>query len=558
MKRAEMIAAMDEPGAVWDVIIIGGGATGLGAAVESASRGHRTLLLESHDFAKGTSSRSTKLIHGGVRYLRQGQIGMVRQSLRERQRLFHNASHLVHPLEFVMPTYSWGKREFYYIGLRLYDMLAGNFWTGRARCLSAHQVQDQLTGLSDFSLKGGVKYIDGQFDDSRLAITLALTAADQGAVVMNYMKVVRLQCDGGRVRGVIARDTFSGREFAVRGRSVINATGVFADKVLDLESKCEAADNHGGRSGDAHRPTVRPSQGTHLVLDAEFLPGSRALMIPETEDGRVLFAIPWHGKILLGTTDVAVSSTSHEPRAMDSEVEYLLKYAGQYLKRRPTHADIRSCFSGLRPLVAPRSGTRSTSRLSREHEIYVGPTGMITVIGGKWTTYRHMGEELINHAETTASLPQLPSRTAILPLHGAWSSMGDTAVAAHATKEPGHLAVYGTDSNAIRRLASSSDPAPAVTCDLNARIHPELPYLNAEVLWAARNEMAMTVEDILARRTRALFLDAQAAIDAAPHIAAILGKEFNQSSEWQQKQIDDFRTIAASYFTAGESSRSSE
>lgn len=548
MKRSEMIAAMDEPGAVWDVIIIGGGATGLGAAVESSSRGHRTILLESHDFAKGTSSRSTKLIHGGVRYLRKGQIGMVRQSLRERERLFNNAPHLVHPLEFVMPTYSWGKREFYYIGLRLYDMLACNFWTGRARCLSARQVQSELTGLCDAQLKGGVKYIDGQFDDARLAITLARTAAKHEAVVVNYMDVVRLQCEGDRVRGVIARDAFSGREYPIRSRTVINATGVFAEHVLDLESTCQKTSMTGRGTDDPRRPTVRPSQGTHLVLDAEFLPGPNALMIPETDDGRVLFAIPWHGKVLLGTTDVAVPTISREPRPMAEEIQYLLRYAARYLQRKPTEQDIRSCFSGLRPLVGQKSGRTATSKLSREHEIYVGPTGMITVIGGKWTTYRHMGEELINHAETIGELPRRPSQTANLPLHGSPRSEDKVRTGGASTAMPEHLSIYGTDVAQINSLFSRTDPTSQLTRgDLSAQFHPDLPYLNAEILWAARHEMAMTVEDILARRTRSLLLDARASLNAASHVATMLRSEFGQSAEWERQQVHDFRTLAGAY-----------
>lgn len=542
MKRSDMIAAMDDPGCVWDVIIIGGGATGLGAAVESVTRGHRTLLLESHDFAKGTSSRSTKLIHGGVRYLRQGQIGMVRQSLRERQRLLRNAPHLVHPLEFVMPTYRWCSREFYYAGLRVYDVLAGNFWKGRARCLSSTQVKTNLGGLNATGLKGGVQYVDGQFDDSRLAITLAQTAADHGAVVVNYMPVVRLQCDGGRIQGVVAQDSISHREYSVRGRVVINATGVFAEKVLDLEANSESRSPALSDHGVDVRPNVRPSQGTHLVLDAEFLPGLRALMIPETEDGRVLFAIPWHGKVLLGTTDVAVSSVSHEPRAMASEVDYLLRYAGMYLNRKPTRKDIRSCFSGLRPLVAAKSGTSATSKLSREHEIYVGPSGMITVIGGKWTTYRQMGEELINHAESIASLIPHASKTASLPLHGSWSS-DPNSIRSEVPSSIGHMAVYGTDADAIYAFEGSQNLA------LNEKIHPDLPFLKAEVVWAVREEMALTVEDILARRTRALFLDAAAAIEAAPEVASILRRELRHDEDWEADQIASFQLLASGYLT---------
>ncbi len=412
MNRTQMIAAMDEPGSRWDVIVIGGGATGLGAAVESASRGHRTLLVEAADFAKGTSSRSTKLIHGGVRYLRQGRIRMIRQSLRERGLLLQNAPHIVHPLNFVLPAYRFGSRLFYYAGLRAYDLLAGRLRCGRARRLSRDETCRELPTLRDENLRGGVLYSDGQFDDARLAITLAMTAADLGAVVANYTPVTRLLYAGGRINGLVIRDIESDREISVFGKVVINATGVFAGNILKMDD--DSADAH----ADDHRAVIVPSQGSHLVLDSSFLPGLSALMIPETDDGRVLFAIPWHGSVLLGTTDLAVREVTAEPRPTQSEVQYLLEHAGRYLKRTPCEADVLSRFAGLRPLVGPRTGRHSTSSLSREHDIRTSSTGLITVIGGKWTTYRAMGEDLINRAESDGGLRRIPSRTASLPLHG--------------------------------------------------------------------------------------------------------------------------------------------
>ncbi len=418
-------------------------------------------------------------------------------------------------------------------------MLAGQFWTGRAQCLSSRSVMNDLPGLRSEGLRGGVRYIDGQFDDSRLAISLARTAVQHGAVVVNYMKVERLQCTGGIVNGVVARDVIGSREYSISARSVINATGVFAEHVLGLEEQC--AVDQPPRKSHPPAPTVRPSQGTHLVLDASFLPGDRALMIPETDDGRVLFAIPWHGRVLLGTTDVAVPHVSIEPRAMSEEVDYLLRYAARYLNKAPSVQDIRSCFSGLRPLVGSRSNATATSKLSREHEIYVGPTGMITVIGGKWTTYRHMGEELIDHAERSANLPRRPSRTSELALLGAQSDR-------IATRGFEHLSVYGSDADAILKSPRVPDDSVAKAFpNASDRLHSRLPYLCNEVVWAARHEMAMTVEDVLARRTRSLFLDAQAAQEAAPKVASILKAELGKDAEWEAREIASFTELANGY-----------
>jgi glycerol-3-phosphate dehydrogenase len=532
MNRTDMIAALDERGSPWDVIIIGGGATGLGAAVEAASRGHRTVLVESHDFAQGTSSRSTKLIHGGVRYLRQGQIGMVRHSLLERQRLLQNAPHIVHSLDFVLPTYRRGARTFYYAGMRIYDLLAGQLLNGRARRLSVNETVQQLPNLRSEGLRGGVLYADGQFDDTRLAITLARTAVTKGAVIANYMKVERLIRSGSKITGVVVRDQLTGREYSLAGRVVLNATGVFADAILQMDE--DTAGDTASRSREHEsRPRIAPSQGSHLVLDADFLPGSAALMIPETDDGRVLFAIPWHGKVLLGTTDLAVKEVQRDPRPGRAEIDYLLKHAGRYLKRSPVESDVRSMFAGLRPLVAAPSNTRSTASLSREHIIHTSEGGLITVIGGKWTTYRQMGEDLINRAEQTGGLARKPSITAELRLHGSEKSSADSFAASR-------LRIYGSDAKTVDELSQSRP-------ELNSLLHPRLPYLAAEVIWATRYEMAVTVEDVLARRTRALFLDAAAAVECAPEVARLMAGELNQPAEWEQQQLQLFCRLAEGY-----------
>lgn len=526
MKRSEMLAAMEDRSTVWDVIIIGGGATGLGAAVEAAARGHRTVLVEAEDFAKGTSSRSTKLIHGGVRYLRQGRIGMVRQSLRERESLLQNAPHVVHSLDFVLPTYRWGARTVYYAGLRAYDVLAGQWISGRARRLSRIETCDRLPTLRNDGVRGGVLYSDGQFDDARLVITLAATAVDLGAVAANYMSVVQLVKNHQRITGVIVRDAESGNELELRGRSVLNATGVFAEEILSLDYNSQlssAADNH---------PKVVLSQGSHIVVDASFLPGSTAMMIPDTDDGRVLFAIPWHGKVLLGTTDLFVKHVTREPHPLPLEIEYLLEHAGRYLQRCPRESDIRSRFAGLRPLVGARSGSNATARLSREHEVFTAASGLITVIGGKWTTYRHMGEELIDKAEVVAGLPRKQSRTASLKLHGCPLSAdfsGDQSCNR-----------YGEDARGIESLIRESP-------ELATALHPRLPYRAAEVIWAARHEMARTIEDVLARRTRALFLDAHAAMESAAFVGELLQPELQQSAEWKVDQLQQFSEVARGY-----------
>lgn len=526
MKRSTMLSAMEDRSTLWDVIIIGGGATGLGAAVEAASRGHRTLLVEAEDFAKGTSSRSTKLIHGGVRYLRQGRIGMVRQSLLERERLLQNASHVVHSLDFVLPTWKMGERTMFYAGLRTYDLLAGRLIAGRARRLSSSETCDRLPTLRAEGLRGGVLYSDGQFDDARLAIVLARTAAALGAVVVNYMPVVRMIKTQQRTAGIVVNDTLSGREFELKGRVILNATGVFAEDILRMDNATQDSTTVNDQ------PQVVPSQGSHLVVDASFLPGSTALMIPKTDDGRVLFAIPWLGKLLLGTTDLEVKTISREPHPRHSEIEYLLEHTGRYLKRCPGESDIRSRFAGLRPLVGTRNRGSSTASLSREHEIYTAPSGLITVIGGKWTTYRQMGEELITKAEVVGDLPRKRSQTSTLKLHGCPTSN------APINSNSGNS--YGSDAPEIELLIRENP-------DLARPLHPRLPWLAAHVIWGARFEMAQSIEDVLARRTRALFLDAQAALESSSFVADLLQQELHHTDEWKAREMQRFSEIAAGF-----------
>jgi glycerol-3-phosphate dehydrogenase len=513
MKRAALLQQLEQPQR-WDMIIIGGGATGLGAAVEAASRGYRTLLLEGQDFASGTSSRSTKLIHGGVRYLQQGNIALVLESLHERGLLIRNAPHLVQNRSFIVPLYDWWEGPFYGVGLKLYDALAGKLGLGPSQLLSRAATLQALPTLEEHGLRGGVVYHDGQFDDARLAIALARTAVDHGATVINHLPVTSLIKESGQVFGVIAHDAESGREFELHAKVVINATGPFCDTIRRLDDP-------------AATTIIAPSQGIHLVLPRAFLPGESAIMVPHTDDGRVLFAVPWHERVLLGTTDTPVATVSAEPRPLPAEIDFLLQHAARYLHRPPQRQDILSIFAGLRPLV--KSGdSHDTAALSRDHALLVAPSGLVTITGGKWTTYRKMGEETINLAARIAILPERPSRSAELPLHGATGNANS------------EWAEYGSDAAGLEALCNA-DPS------LRQHLHPDLPYRRAEIVWAIRHEWAQSVEDLLSRRTRALVLDARAAIAVAPAVAALLAAELGKDATWQAGQIAAFTTLAQGY-----------
>jgi glycerol-3-phosphate dehydrogenase len=501
----------------WDVLVIGGGASGLGAAVDASSRGYSTALVEQCDFAKGTSSRSTKLIHGGVRYLRQGHIGLVREALHERGLLRRLAPHLVQDLGFVVLNYDWWEGPFYGLGFKMYDALAGDLGIAPSRSLTRRETFERIPTVKPAGLRGGVIYHDAQFDDARLALSLARTCADLGGVPVNYMKVVRLLKRKGRVCGVVVRDEEDPARplIEIRARVVINATGVFSDAIRRMDQRTAA-------------PLSRPSQGVHLVLDRSFLPGTSAIMVPHTEDGRVLFAVPWHNRVLLGTTDTAVTRASLEPAPLESEIHYLLRHAARYLERAPQRGDVLSMFAGLRPLFSARRGS-PTAALSREHYIEVSPSGLVTVTGGKWTTYRKMGADVVDRAAPAAGLPARATCTESLRIHG-WT----------AAPPLGALSVYGSDAGAVEALARSS-PAWA------AMLHPRLPYRCAEVVWAARHEMARTVEDVLARRTRALLLDARASLEAAPCVARLLATELRRDAAWAEEQVTHYTRLARRY-----------
>ncbi|WP_407946542.1 glycerol-3-phosphate dehydrogenase/oxidase [Pedobacter jejuensis] len=501
----------------WDIIIIGGGATGLGTALDAASRGYKTLLVEQSDFAKGTSSRSTKLVHGGVRYLAQGDIGLVKHALQERGLLQKNAAHLVSKEEFIIPCYSWFSILKYLTGLTIYDWLAGKYSFGKSKYLNKKETLEALPEIKSKGLKGAISYFDGKFDDARLAINIAQTAIENGATLLNYTKVVALQKSNNGIVGIETEDTLTGNRAKFNGKVIINATGVFVDDILKM-------------SNPESKNMVRPSQGVHIVLDRKFLNSESALMIPKTSDGRVLFAVPWHKHLLVGTTDTPLDEHSLEPRALKEEVDFILNTAGEYFNQKPTEKDILSVFSGLRPLAAPsKSGGSSTKEISRDHKLMVSTKGLITITGGKWTTYRRMAEETVDLAIAHANLNAKPCVTKNLKIHGCTDFSDNN-----------YLDIYGSDRPKIEALMAENP-------DLTELLHPHFPYNKAEVVWAIRNEMAETVEDILSRRLRVLFIDAHAAMEMSKSVASILAKELQADKNWEANQVEIFNNLASGY-----------
>ena len=517
MNRDEMWERVRAHKKPWDIIIVGGGATGVGVAIDAANRGYDTLLLEQSDFGKGTSSRSTKLAHGGVRYLEQGNIGLVMEALKERGLLLQNAPHLVHDLAFVVPNYDWWEAPFYGLGLKLYQLLAGKYGFGKSRLLSREETLERIPTLKTDGLRGGAIYYDGQFDDARLLIHMVFTAFEQGATLLNYVEVTGFTKDSQNfVNGILARDTETGEELRAQAKVVINATGAFSDRLRQ-------------KALPSAIPMIKPSQGIHLVFGPEFLQADSAVLVPHTSDGRVLFAIPWHGHTLVGTTDTPVETADLEPVAMEQEVRFVLDTAGQYLEKAPRHEDVLSVFAGVRPLVRS-GGSIATASLSRDHVIHIDTSGLMTIAGGKWTTYRHMAEDCVDQAATLAQLPDAPCVTHHLKIHGFHGE----------AKQFGELAVYGCDAIEIKKIVRD-DPK------LGRRLHAALPSIEAEVIWAVRHEMARTLEDILARRMRALFLNARAALEMAPMVADLMAAESGWNADYKERQLKTFRDIAKNY-----------
>lgn len=520
MDREEFLKQLKGSEKTWDFIVIGGGATGLGIAIDAASRGFSTVLLEQSDFAKATSCRSTKLVHGGVRYLQKGDIGLVIEALHERGYLRENAPHLVSNQRFVIGSYLWWEKPFYTIGLTFYDLLSGTKRFGNSHPLSRKETIKRIPQIEQKNLKGGVSYHDGQFDDSRLAVNLMQTITEQGGIPLNHVKVTGLlKNDAGKVSGIIANDTISGDTFGLNGRCIINATGIFVDDIIRM-------DNPG------QRPLVRPSQGVHLVVDKSFLGGSDAIMVPKTSDGRVMFGVPWHNRVILGTTDIPVKEFVLEPRAREEEIDFILETAGRYLAKKPARKDVLCVFAGLRPLAAPKENSDGarTKEISRSHKLMVSKTGLVTITGGKWTTYRKMAEDTVNLAIKTMGLPFAKCHTSHLKIHGY----------SETTNGNNWFSVYGSDQAEIIKL-QKEEPEYA------QKLHPDYDFSVAEVVWAVREEMARTVDDVLARRVRLLYLDARASMAVAPMVASIMARELKKDKAWEEAQLLEYSNLAGSY-----------
>jgi glycerol-3-phosphate dehydrogenase len=515
MNRDEMIGACKRNKNGWDVVIIGGGATGLGAALDAASRGFTTLLLEQNDFAKGTSSRSTKLIHGGLRYLKQGNISLVREALIERGLLCQNAPHLVSHLPFLIPHYHLWEVPYYRIGMKVYDLMAGKLGIEKSHGFNSKEALVRIPNLEPHHLCGGTVYYDGQFDDARLSVSLAQTAVDHGGVLINYMPVISFVKKEGKVIGVIGRDEETKEELQIKAKCVINATGVYSDMIRKMDDP------------NTH-PIMAPSQGIHLVLPRSFMPTDLAVLIPKTKDGRLLFCVPWHHQLLVGTTDTPVNSAEIEPKPLEEEIDYLLEHVSHYLVNKPQRKDVLSIFTGLRPLV--RKGGKLGASLARNHEILTSPSNLITIVGGKWTTYRKMGEEVIDRAIQVGSLKKTPCQTKHLKLHGYEPKQHSLDT----------WKMYGSDTKKLEDIIEKHP-------HLNQLIHPKLPYKLVEVVWACRYEMARTLEDVLARRTRSLFLNAAASLEVASKVASLMAAELGKDKKWEEEQTLSFQKQANNY-----------
>lgn len=502
----------------WDVIIIGGGATGLGCAVDAVTRGYKTLLVERTDFAKSTSGKSTKLVHGGVRYLANGDFKLVKEALTERGLLEKNARHLVKNMQFIIPVYSTFDKYFYAAGLKLYDFLSGSESFGKSTILSTEQTLSKLPGINSNGLKGGVKYHDGQFDDSRLAVNLVQTLGDNQGTAVNYMEVTGLiKSAAGMIQGVRTKDRLEGTDYELMAKVVINATGVFTDSIQQMDNPDK-------------KNSIKPSRGVHIVLPARFLPASHALMIPKTSDGRVLFAVPWHNKLVVGTTDTPDELITDEPLAMLHEVDFILQNAASYFAEKPTRDDILSVFAGLRPLAAGKDNEQKTKEISRGHQVIYSPSGLISVLGGKWTTYRKMAEDTLNLACRIGNLPYRPCQTRKLSIHG--------NVFHFNPDDPLHI--YGSDADEIKALM-------ALNPSWKAPVHPSFTYTIAELIWSIRHEMPQTLEDLLSRRTRCLLLDAKASIQIAPSVARLMADELKKNQQWIDAQVQEFTQMATGY-----------
>lgn len=513
MNRTKNLKKLKNHKKKWDIIIIGGGASGLGAAIDAASRGYKTLLLEKYDFAKGTSSRSTKLVHGGVRYLQNGDISLVIEALKERGIMRNNAPHLVRDLSFVIPSYDWWNSPFYGLGLKIYDLMAGKLGLGPSTILDHKETISLIPNVKQEDLRGGVIYHDGQFDDARMAVSMAQTAENHGATLLNYVGVTGLEKQNDLITGLTATDTLTNTDYQLKARVVINATGVFSDQIFQLDQPESPA-------------MIRPSQGVHLVLEKKFLKGPHAIMIPQTSDGRVLFAVPWHQHVVVGTTDTPIDTASAEPIALEEEIDFILANAAAYMTQKPKRSDVKSVFAGLRPLAA-QGDKNETKEVSRHHKVMVSTAGLVSVIGGKWTTYRKMAEDTIDTAIPVGGLPERKCNTERMPIHGYdFNSDWDNP-----------LHVYGSDIEKIIALNPNGNTSLATTFHITEN----------QIQWAVEQEMAVTLEDVLARRVRGLFLDAKESLRIAPTVARLMAKFMNTNQQWETEQLRSFESLAQNY-----------
>lgn len=516
ISRSNLVKQLADTSLTWDVLVIGGGATGLGVALDAVARGYKTLLVEQSDFAKGTSSRSTKLVHGGVRYLAQGDIRLVREASIERGLLNRNAPHLVKNQTFIIPIYNFWDKIKYTIGLKMYDWISGKLSMGSSVFISRKKTLENLPGIKSENLLGGVLYHDGQFDDSRLAINLVQSIIETGGCAINYVKVIGLiKDDNEKIKGSLLQDIETGQQYQINARSVVNATGVFVDDILQMDNASATK-------------SICVSQGVHLVLDRKFYPSAHALMIPETSDGRVLFAVPWHNKVVLGTTDTPVEEASLEPKALEKEISFILETASEYLTQKPGRSDVLSVFAGLRPLAAPQGGDQKTKEISRSHKIMVSPSNLFTILGGKWTTYRKMGEDMVNRIEKELHWKHHKTPTSLLHIHGYVEQVN--------WSDP--LYFYGSDADQIKKQMNGS---------AGQWISESLGIHKMQVRWAVEHEMARTVEDVLSRRTRSLFLDAAESIRLAPVVANLMAEALNKDQEWVNQQVEEFTQLAQQY-----------
>ena len=513
MNRTTSISKLDKV-LEWDIVIIGGGASGLGIAVDASKRGYKTLLLEKHDFAKGTSSRSTKLIHGGVRYLQNGDITLVIESLKERGILKRNAPHLVQDLSFVIPTYDWWASPFYGIGMKIYDMMAGKLGLGKSVIISKEETEKLIPNVNKKGLRGGVIYHDGQFDDSRMAITLAQSADSNKTSLLNYCSVESLIKENGEIKGVNFIDLINSKKYQVKSKVVINATGVFAEEIIRMDQP-------------EIEKMIQPSQGVHIVLEKRFLKGKHAILIPQTSDGRVLFAVPWKNYVVVGTTDTQIKNSSAEPKALAHEVDFILKNASKYMTNKPKRDDIKSVFAGLRPLAAT-SNKKSTKEVSRSHKIDISPSGLISVLGGKWTTYRKIAEDAIDTAISINKLKKKKCKTERVKLFGFKKNVD--------WSDPMH--VYGSLKKQIESMGSKND---------NESLSNKFYISNNIIQWSIIHEMAVSLEDVLARRTRCVFLDSRESMRIAPIVAKKMAEVLEEDQNWIDMELKKFNKLIKNY-----------